>query len=385
MSINTDTGVRKGFSEQEDPARAAGELFEKIHQPDASLGVFFCSTAYDLERLQQELSERFRGTRLVGCTSSGEITPAGYVDGGITGFTLAAPDFRTVAAPIFDLNSFSISDGMRVVKDLRTDLDDISPESRPGDTFAFLLIDGLCQCEEVIVSALYSALGEIPLFGASSGGDSHFTMTRVYFDGEFRSDMAVLVLVRTIHPFKLFTTDHFIPSDTKMVITEADPARRVVTEINAEPSGPEYARLVGLSPDDLTPMIFATHPVVVKVGGRYYTRSIRNVNEDGSLTFFCAVDKGIVLTLSEGTDILSNLRETFSDIEKEIGPPQLVIGCECVLRILELEKKQLKNRAGRVMVDHNVIGFGSYGEEFRAMHLNQTFTGAAIGVRQDRR
>jgi hypothetical protein len=121
------------------------------------------------------------------------------------------------------------------------------------------------------------------------------------------------------------------------------------------------------------------------VGGRYYTRSIRNVNEDGSLTFFCAVDKGIVLTLSEGTDILSNLRETFSDIEKEIGPPQLVIGCECVLRILELEKKQLKNRAGRIMVDHNVIGFGSYGEEFQAMHLNQTFTGAAIGVRRDRR
>jgi hypothetical protein len=210
-------------------------------------------------------------------------------------------------------------------------------------------------------------------------------MTRVYFDGEFRSDMAVLVLVRTMHPFKLFTTDHFIPSDTKMVITEADPARRVVTEINAEPSGPEYARLVGLSPDDLTPMIFATHPVVVKVGGRYYTRSIRNVNEDGSLTFFCAVDKGIVLTLSEGTDILSNLRETFSDIEKDIGPPQLVIGCECVLRILELEKKQLKNRAGRIMVDHNGIGFGSYGEEFLAMHLNQTFTGAAIGVRRDRR
>ena len=57
-----------------------------------------------------------------------------------------------------------------------------------------------------------------------------------------------------------------------MVVTEADPVARIVTEINAEPAGREYARLVGLDVDKLTPMIFATHPVVVKVGGRYYTR-----------------------------------------------------------------------------------------------------------------
>lgn len=385
MSTKANAGVRKGFSEQQDPKHAAEELYDKIHQPDASLGVFFCSTAYDLKSLGRALSIRFQGTPLVGCTSAGEITPQGYVDGAVTGFTLSAPDFWTVSAPIFQLNSFSISDGIHIAKDLRDQLDEISPSSEPGDTFAFLIIDGLCQCEEIIVSALYSALGDIPLFGASSGGDSSFSKTYVYFEGEFRSDMAMLMLVRTIHPFKMFTTDHFIPSNTKMVITEADPANRIVSEINAEPSGPEYARLVGLSPDDLTPMIFATHPVVVKVGGRYYTRSIRNVNEDGSLTFFCAVDKGIVLTLSEGTDIIKNITETLDSIKSEIGPPQLVIGCECVLRILELEKKQLKTKAGRIMADNNVIGFGSYGEEFQAMHLNQTFTGAAIGVRQDRK
>ncbi len=384
MSVKANGGVRKGSSERQDPARAVEQLFDQIDQPDASLGVFFCSAGYDLKQLERALSERARGMPLIGCTSAGEITPAGYVDGAITGFTLAEPDFRTASAPIFQVNSFSISDGNRIANELRDQLDRISPSAEPGDTFAFLMIDGLCQCEEIVVSALYSALGEIPLFGASSGSNSHFTKTHVYFDGAFRSDMAVLTLVRTIHPFKLFTTDHFIPSDTKMVITEADSASRVVTEINAEPSGPEYARLVGLSPDDLTPMIFAMHPVVVKVGGRYYTRSIRNVNEDGSLTFFCAVDKGVVLTLSEGTDIISNLSDTFDKIHQEIGPTQLVIGCECVLRILEIEKKQLKSQASRIMVENNVIGFGSYGEEFQAMHLNQTFTGAAIGIRRDR-
>ena len=31
-----------------------------------------------------------------------------------------------------------------------------------------------------------------------------------------------------------------------MVVTGADPARRIVTEINAEPAALEYARMVGL-------------------------------------------------------------------------------------------------------------------------------------------
>ncbi|GJD58178.1 hypothetical protein IFDJLNFL_4094 [Methylobacterium dankookense] len=28
---------------------------------------------------------------------------------------------------------------------------------------------------------------------------------------------------------------------------------------------------------------------------------------------------------------------------------------------------------------YNVVGFETYGEQYRAMHLNQTFTGIAIG------
>ncbi len=153
MSIKANAGVRKGSSEQQDPTRAAEELFDQIKQPEASLGVFFCSTAHDLERLGRALAKRFHDTPLVGCTSAGEITPAGYVDGAITGFTLSAPDFQTVSAPIFHLNSFSIADGIHIAKELRDRLDQISPRSEPGDTFAFLIIDGLCKCEEIIVSA----------------------------------------------------------------------------------------------------------------------------------------------------------------------------------------------------------------------------------------
>ena len=35
------------------------------------------------------------------------------------------------------------------------------------------------------------------------------------------------------------------------------------------------------------------------------------------------------------------------------------------------------------MAKNNVIGFATYGEQFNAMHVNQTFTGVAIGAMSD--
>jgi len=37
--------------------------------------------------------------------------------------------------------------------------------------------------------------------------------------------------------------------------------------------------------------------VIVKIGGEYYCRSISRVEPDGSMTFFCAIGEGVVLTL----------------------------------------------------------------------------------------
>ncbi|MBK8173726.1 MAG: FIST C-terminal domain-containing protein [Rhodospirillales bacterium] len=380
MYVGKGTCVRRGYSRSRDPARAARELFDSIYHPDASLGVFFCSTDYDLPALAAELDARFTGIPLIGCTSAGEITPAGYMKGSVAGFSLARPDFAAVAAPIRNLRRFSIADGQEMVRTLRDELEASCDGSATDNTFALLLIDGLCKREEVVLSAISSALGDIPLFGGSASGGMTFQRSYVFHRGQFHADAAILVLVSTRLPIKLFTVDHFVSSETKMVVTEADPARRIVTEINAEPAGREYARLVGLEVDALTPMIFATHPVVVKVGGRYYTRSIQKVNPDESLTFFCAIDKGIVLTVAKGTDLLHNMRQLFDDIAVEIGPPQLVIGCDCILRALELEEKQLTAQADDMFVANNVVGFSTFGEQFHAMHVNQTFTGAAIGI-----
>jgi hypothetical protein len=77
--------------------------------------------------------------------------------------------------------------------------------------------------------------------------------------------------------------------------------------------------------------------------------------------------------------LVNNLAQTFAKIREEIGPPQLVIGCDCILRNLEITQNGLKEGVDKLFRENAAIGFNSYGEQFHGVHVNQTLTGIAIG------
>jgi hypothetical protein len=169
-----------------------------------------------------------------------------------------------------------------------------------------------------------------------------------------------------------------------MVVTEADPNARIVMEINAEAAAPAYARMVGLETQELSPLIFAAYPVLVKVGGEYHVRSIQKVEADGSLRFYCGIDEGLVLTVANGEDIAANLQSNLEALVRQVGNVDVILGFDCILRRLEAQQKQQTREVSNVLRKHNVVGFSTYGEQFRSMHVNQTFTGVAIGLPQQK-
>jgi hypothetical protein len=63
-----------------------------------------------------------------------------------------------------------------------------------------------------------------------------------------------------------------------------------------------------------------------------------------------------------------------------LGGVDLIIGFECVLRRLDAESRQVRHGIADLYRRYNVVGFETFGEQYRAMHLNQTFTGIAIGA-----
>jgi len=371
--------IRRGQSCALDARTAVHELHAAIGQPEAELVVFFCSGEYDLDTLADELSAAFGTIQTVGCTTAGEIGPAGYRRHSLTGVSFPGRDFSAVAGCYEDLGHFEIGRGQEFVHELLVRLADRAPAAAFDNSFAFQMVDGLSVREEPVTRVFQQALGMLPLIGGSAGDGLRFARTHVYFGGRFHADGAVLVLITAALPIRPLISQHFVATDRRVVVTQADVAQRLVFEIDGRPAAEAYAALLGTPTGNLDSQRFAAHPLLVMIGGHGYVRSIAEAKPDGSLRFFCAIDEGMVLRLADHTDLVANLAGMFSRVRSEIGEPQLILACDCVLRQLECMEEGSLEQVSQLMTENRVVGFSTYGEQYRGVHVNQTFTGIAIG------
>jgi len=365
--------VKQGHSTLADELAAVAELRAQVHTPDASLVLFFCSTRYDLDRLGPAMAAAFAGP-VVGCTSAGQIGASGYVDGGISAVSLASAE---LCATPYLLSSLSDSVqaaevGYRVAVDLA--------RSSSRKAVGLLLVDGSSKSEERIVAALFEALADVPIVGGSAAGGPNGGGVSVYYDGSFRRDVGVFVLLETTLPFVTFKVQHAVPGTRKLVITEADADSRLVREINGKPAAAEYARQIGVDPRLLRPLTCTEHPLLWSIGGEHFPRAIRSVNADGSLSFSCAVDAGLVLTIGEPAPALTALRDGFASATARLPSVSVVLGFDCFLRRLEFEARGEAGVIGEFLATQKVVGFCCDGQQFDSLHLNQTFAALALGA-----
>lgn len=358
---------------------AMAVLTRELPQAAPSFLLVFFTARYDAAALADALARAYPGVPVAGCSTAGELSAEGLTEGGLVVIAFPRRGFEVVSALIPDVARLSVERGSEAVARLRAELARRKPAAKPGQTFALSLIDGLCMREEAVVSSIDWALGEIPLVGGSAGDDLAYRSTTLLHDGKVHSDAAVLILVHTELPFRVFKSDNFEPTADKLVVTHSDPAQRTVYELNAEIAAYEYAMVAGLDPGRLSPFGFAAHPMVVRVGGEYFCRSPRTTNPDGSLSFFCAIDDGVVLTVAKPVDLVESLEVALERVEQDLGGVDWILGFDCVLRRLDAQNRQVTHKISDLYRRHNVFGFNTYGEQYRTMHLNQTFTGIAIG------
>lgn len=361
-------------------ARAVAEEAAAI---DAEFALFFFSQSLmSAEALSRALQRHAPALPHAGCSTAGEITPHGLQDGHVLAMLFPRRGFTAVSTMIRNLKSVRMDEIADEVAALRRALHMRASPPRSENAFALCLIDGLSYAEEALTSALHWSLDEIPLIGGSAGDNLKFETTTLLANGHVDSDCAVVVLIATDIPFHVFKTENFVPTGHKLVVTASDPERRIVHEFNAGNAAEEFAAAVGIVNGAMTPLSFASHPVVVKVGGEYYCRSIQKMNEDGSLSFYCAIDDGVVLSIAEPTGMVESTRSALHAVGEHLGGIDLVLGFDCVLRRLDAHNRQVFRDISELYRANRVIGFGTYGEQYRSMHLNQTFTGIAFGQRQ---
>jgi len=380
--------IRFAESSARNPETRAQEIVAELTagadgaRPDAAaLLLAFCSPSLDLAASVAALRRALPpSTPLIGCTTAGEIGPQGYQSDSLVVLMLPADDFVATSEIIPNLSSLDLRGWQEITRAaLHRHAESVA--SAGFDTsFALLLVDGLAVREEPLARTIKMEIGAIPLVGGSAGDGLRFERALVCRDATVLPDAAVLTLIATRRPFHTFKTQHFVRSSERMVVTAARPAERIVTEINGYPAALEYARIAGVPVDQLSPFCFAAHPVVVRIGGAEYVRSIQKVNPDNSLTFYCAIDEGMVLSTAEGVDAIANLSRLIGDIERRIGPPEAVIACDCILRNLEFQEPALRGEISRLLRESRFLGFSTYGEQFEGVHVNQTLTGIALGA-----
>ncbi len=337
--------------------------------------ILFVSPLADMAAVLRDLAGCFGDAPVIGCTTAGELSGAGYTDGEIVAVGLPAAQFACAPVLIPDLGAI---DETRLIGQMirtRAGLAQVRPDW--DHEFAFLMVDGLSVREDDLTATLASGLGPVPLFGGSAGDGTRFRQTYVLHDGRALQNAAVLLMVRSNCRVRVFSLDHLIPTARRMVVTQADPARRIVRQINDEPAAREYARILGKDPGQLTAFTFAAHPLVVRVGGKHHVRAIQQVAENGDLVFFSAIDEGLVLTLAEPQDLVAHLGRELNRLS-DGGAPDAILACDCILRRMEAMEKQSTGAVSALLRHHNVVGFSTYGEQLNAMHVNQTMTGVAF-------
>lgn len=352
---------------------ASAAVAEQIDAGAASLNVLFVSSGHELNEVERAWLEADPGPTIC-CTTAGEVCVGqGHVNGAVVGASI-----RGVRAEVWtleELDSFDEPDAQRLRLQMEPFLASVTPSESIN---AVVLLDGLSRSEERVVAALHHALEGIPMVGGSAGDDLTFAATHVMVEGELRQNVGAIVLIATAAPAFTFMMHHFEPTDQRLVVTAADPIQRRVMELDGMPASEAYREACGVGAGPLSKEQMAVAPLMLAIGERTYVRSIAG-EAGGALEMYCAIEEGLVLQLGRPTSMVERLDRLMTQIDEQLGAPQLVLGFDCILRRLEMEHFGISADVQASISGTPFVGFSTYGEIFGGLHVNQTLTGIAFG------
>ena len=370
--------VDTGSSAATDPATAVHGATQGF-TADPTLVLAFASTAQDAAGVAIALRERFPLALIAGCSTTGEIIDGEARRGSlvVAGISGTAARFATVT--VSDVAVFDAAGAERSVQALFEQLDVDRESFDPGEYFCLLFIDGLSMREEVVSHHLADALDGVVLLGGSAGDDLAFLRTQVFSNRGAASNTAVLVLGHCPGAFHVVKHQHFARSSKLLAVTSVDVANRRVLEIDGRRAVAAYAEAIGIAEAEFTPEIALLHPLCLPSEGERYVRSVRAVEADGSISFYCAIEEGMVLEIGEREDMAASLGRGLEGVSA-----QLLIVFNCILRQLEATQTGvMPSLMARVRAASSAsIGFDTYGEQLNGLHINQTFVALALGGAQ---
>ncbi len=356
----------------------ADRVFKEVGQPNASVLFYFFSSELAASGINDTVKRHFPSIPCAGASMIGGWANDGPVEKGLVAMSLSSDETAEVFVSLQEgVKNDPALAARNAIADMRRQLG--SRRLDPSEYVGVILFDGLCLGEEIMREFMVEEDFPVPLVGGAAADELAFKATFVASGGRISDDGLVLVVLRMKVPFFYNHYVHCRPTRTSVVVTKAEPARRVVWEIDGRPAAPYYAELLGLKgPDAIKVLDFSRHPFGVRIGDTVYVRSPNAVVDGTGLQFYCYIEAGTSVSILEPGDILGNARAALREAEERLGGIGGAILFNCVLRYLEIKELGASDAFNGIFAAAPFIGFNTFGEELFTHH-NQTLTALFIG------
>lgn len=361
-----------------DAGLAIQEICQALGTPDAYDVILFCSsTKYDFTEISAAMHERFPDCEVMGTTTCGEISPAGFTDNGIVAAGISCPNAK-VASVIVD----KASDFLYVRRDeLERAASSCGIRAGAKDAFALTFICALYNAEENVLAFLHAVLGnDFFIAGGSAGDDLKFARTSVSCNGKVVSDGAAIMLFRTNEKFTIYRENIFKSTGRAVNITKADPEKRIILSIDSQNPLKRYSELIGVSEKEVKENM--DYQIMGRVfGDNIFVSSMQSFNEDGTINLYSRVLPNTHVEALEIVNPLEVVHETCDRVLSEIPRPGFIFMSNCIQRTIRFKNMGIDTKLRDIYKSRfpcGFFGFTTYGEQINRIHANSTLVILAV-------
>jgi hypothetical protein len=373
MNTTTATGASTLARTEDAVAEAVNGALQRL-KAEPAYGFLFASPTHDFP---QALTAVRRATRapIIGCTTAGEFTERGLVQGGLVVMLVASTATARVA----------FAEGLhanpsRIAAELLAPLPDARKSASTREQrnlTTVLLTDGLAGTGERLVGDLYEARiqSRSQIVGGAAGDDRRFSATVVGAGEKFGTDSAAALHVFTEAVWGVGVDHGLRPVTRPMRVTKAHD--NVVMEINGEPAFRLYerhaaARGVALRMDNAGPFLIENELGIHFFDKISRARAPLSVAADGSLTCAGEIPSGAMVSILDG-DPATMIRaaraaaeKARSRLENSQAAGVLVFDCVCRGMILKDRFMEEIDAVRSIFPGVPIAGFLTYGEIARS-------------------
>jgi len=335
--------------------------------PNANLVLVFGSVKrFSESKLQGFLKERYPTAQIIGCTTSGEISPTGVFDDSIQiTAILWEKTIQRVAHVKMNSMQSSFETAAGLAKQLKAD----------SLRTVLVLSDGLNVNGSELLLGFQSVLGDIPIVGGLAGDGGAFVKTLQLINDTISDNLVIAV---GLYGNNLITSSGALggwkPYGPPRKITRS--VKNVVYEMDGKPALPLYRMYIGEHFAKGLPGTGLKFPFAVIEEGKRDVEKIRTLlaidTGNNSLTFAGNVEEGETVRLCQTTHdrliegaggaahlVMDNLNSS------KTNQPGLAILVSCVGRkgvMAELVADEVKMVQQILGSQTTLTGFYSYGE-----------------------